>query len=725
MTAAARRVLLYADVDLNLIDGSSVWLVSMAQALALTASRVDVLLKAPVTTGRLSDALHALEGVTVHAPHARPARRRRGPDPAAPLTPAQAATRMRELDADARYDVVVCRGLAACVAAVADGTFAGRLWPYLTEVPHTRAALSDELLGRLDAIARASRRVLAQTDDARGFLEHHVPSAAGKVVLLPPMIPAGVPTADPALRPDGGPLRLVYAGKLAAAWRTLEMCDLPRRAGERGVPVTVTIIGDKVHREPSVGGWAERMREALASADGVAWLGGMSREEALAEVARHDVGLSWRAPALDASHELSTKVLEYAAAGVPPMLNRTAAHEALLGADYPLFVDDATVLDVLERAAGDPSLLARAREAASAAAEAYTVPRAAERLEAAFARTDRTPAAVRQPVRVLVASHDLKFAGELVDHLERHDGVRLTFDHWRSLHEHDVARSRALLDDADVVLCEWAGPNAAWYSREKQPGQRLVVRLHMFELGGPWLPRIDTAALDALVCVSDHYAELSTAALGLDPARVVVVPNTVDVADLDRPKHSGARFHLAVVGVVPVRKRLDRALDLVAALRAADDRFALHIRGRLPNEYPWEWRKPVVRGHYDQQLARLSAEPALAGAVALEPFGADVGSWLRRIGWVLSPSTAESFHLAPMEGMASGAVPVLWDRPGVAGIFGERWTHATTADAARWVADVAADPERWAVESAAAQDWARRYDVGRVLRAWDEVLGLA
>lgn len=722
---SGRRVLLYADVDLNLLDGSAVWLVSMAQALAATSSRVDVLLKAPVATGRLSDALHAIEGVTVHEPHTGPARRRRGPDPVAPLAPAEAAAQMRDLDARAGYDVVVCRGLAVCVAVAGDGAFAGRLWPYVTEVPHTRSALSGDLLGRLDTIARASRRLFAQTEDARGFLEHHVPSAAGKVVLLPPMIPEGVPTTDPAQDAAAGPLRLVYAGKLAADWRTLEMCDLPRRARERGVAVALTVVGDKVHREPSRVGWADRMRAALSGADGVTWAGGMSREDALAEVARHDVGLSWRAPALDASHELSTKVLEYAAAGVPPMLNRTAAHEELLGADYPLFVDDATVLEVLERVAGDRSLLARAREVAAASAREFTVPRAAERLEAAFARSDRTPTTVRQPARVLVASHDLKFAGELVDHLERHDGVRLTFDHWRSLHEHDAARSRELLADADVVLCEWAGPNVVWYAREKQPGQRLVVRLHMFELGGPWLPQIDTAALDAVVCVSDHYADLSAAALGVDRARVVVVPNTVDVADLDRPKHADARFHLALVGVVPVRKRLDRALDLVAALRTVDERFTLHVRGRLPNEYPWEWRKPVVRGHYEQQLARLGASQALCGGVALEPFGADVGSWLRRMGWVLSPSTAESFHLAPVEGMASGAVPVLWDRPGVAGVFGERWTHASTAVAAHSVAAVATDAERWAAEAAAAQEWARRYDVGRVMGAWDEVLGLA
>ena len=33
--------------------------------------------------------------------------------------------------------------------------------------------------------------------------------------------------------------------------------------------------------------------------------------------------------------------------------------------------------------------------------------------------------------------------------------------------------------------------------------------------------------------------------------------------------------------------------------------------------------------------------------------------WFRKIGYVLSTSDFESFHLAPMEGMATGSIPVV------------------------------------------------------------------
>ena len=83
------------------------------------------------------------------------------------------------------------------------------------------------------------------------------------------------------------------------------------------------------------------------------WHGGQPRAEAMRIAAEGDIGLSWRHPELDASLELSTKVLEFGQLGLPVILNRTPMHEALLGADYPLFaasLDD--VADVAALAAG-------------------------------------------------------------------------------------------------------------------------------------------------------------------------------------------------------------------------------------------------------------------------------------------------------------------------------------------------------------------------------------
>src|SRR5580700_10034358 len=117
------------------------------------------------------------------------------------------------------------------------------------------------------------------------------------------------------------------------------------------------------------------------------WHGGQPRAEAMRIAAAGDIGLSWRHPELDASLELSTKVLEFGQLGLPVILNRTPMHEALLGADYPLFaasLDD--VADVAAAAAASTAVYALAASRTSSAAAAFALDRAADRLRVYLAQ---------------------------------------------------------------------------------------------------------------------------------------------------------------------------------------------------------------------------------------------------------------------------------------------------------------------------------------------------
>lgn len=725
--ASGLRVLLYGDVDLNVMDGSATWLPSMAETLARTGAAVDVQLKAEERRDLLTAPLRRLDGVRVLA--ARP------PAGQHAMSPARAADVLQELDAADPYDVVLVRGIHACVELADRKAFEGRLWSYVTEYGYVGEDFPPERVEEISRVADASRLMLAQTPQARAVLEALVPAAAGRTVLLSPMVPDSL---VPAVRPDDhgtGPVRLVYAGKFAYDWRTDLMPDILAALQEAGVPATLTMVGDKVHREPEHRGWAAAMRARLESdMPGFEWTGAIPREEALARTAEADISLGWRTPALDLSLEISTKVLESCAVGVPPLVNRTVAHEELLGADYPLFVETLTdsAQDIAARIAAVRHELPELSRRVVEAAEPYRMT-ARARVVVGYLRrlglletprtTEPVPARTAPRTRVVLAGHDLKFAGELVDLLRDDPTVELRLDRWEGLHRHDEAASRRLVEWADVVVCEWAGPNAVWYARHKRPGQRLVVRLHMFELRGGWLSALEAGAVDRLVTVSDLYRDLTREHLAIDPERVTVIPNAVSLADLDRPAADGRRHRLGIVGVVPLRKRLDRAVDLLEALREHDDRFTLHVRGRMPWEYPHEWRKPVQREAYLDLFSRIGAGP-LREAVAFEPFGADMGSWLTKIGWVLSPSTTESFHLAPAEGMVSGAVPLVWDRPGAVGVFGEDLMVADTDAAARRVLEAVADDARWEALSAHARERVRPYDERAVAGLWREALGL-
>ena len=712
------RALVYGDVDLNLIDGSAIWAQGMVQALARAGCAVTLVLKAPVRTGRLVDPLEALDNVTVVRPHESGLA-----DPERSMDPKLAVQVLCGLDAEDRFDLIVVRG-RRLANKLAESPLAGRLWTYLTDVPQSAAELDGAAKGELARIARSSRFLLCQTEELRCFLEGAIPLANGKCVLFPPVVvlPDGLVPDIERTPPAGRALRLVYTGKFAPRWNTYEMTALPRMLAARGVDAELHMVGDKIHDDPRDPKYAKRMRTALTTEEGVIWHGGHPRGEAMRLTAGCDVGLSWRHPELDASLELSTKVLECGTLGVPVVLNRTPMHERLLGTDYPLFAaTEQDVVDALAAVAGDPERYALAAARCAEAAADYSLHAAADRLTRYLAEAFPPPI-LPQRLRVVVAGHDLKFFTRLLDHFKARSDLEVRVDHWSSLKVHDKARSTELAGWADVVICEWAGPNAIWYADHKRPGTRLVVRLHRFELYSGWLSTLDISKVDQVVCVSPHYAELTRKLTGWPAEKVVTVPNWVDVDQFDRAKPAGVEHHLGMIGIAPSRKRLDLALDVLEVLRAEDPRFMLFVKSKLPWDYWWIWEKPEEREHFEKVFRRIRRSPLLAGGVVFDSYGRDVAAWLRRIGWVLSTSDDESFHLAPAEGMASGAVPALLGWPGAETIYDTAWIHEGPQEMAASIARTVAEG-RWAEQGAKAfEQVTAAYGLAGVQRRWLDLL---
>jgi glycosyltransferase involved in cell wall biosynthesis len=736
--------LVYGDVDMNLLDGSAIWLQSVTQALVAAGCAVTVVLKAPVRTDRLVAPLRDLDAVTIRSPHTE------GLVPGltdANLTVPQAVGVLAAVDAERGYDLVVLRGRALVSAAAKAGAFDGRLWAYLTDVPQAVPALTPKAADDLTVIAKAARYLLCQTEELRCFLEGSVAAACGKSVLFPPVLPAenlkrdpertvataGAPLAHPGGRPPQTPpattLRLVYTGKFAPRWNTLEMTRLPSLLAERGVSAEVHMVGDKIHDDPRDASYRRRMRAALGevgspAVPGVIWHGGQPRAEAMRLAAAGDIGLSWRHPDLDASLELSTKVLEFGQLGLPVILNRTPMHEALLGADYPLFA--ASLDDVADVAATatDPAVFALAADRTRAAAAQFTLERAAARLRSYLTRAvapTAGAAGARTPLRVVIAGHDLKFFRPLIDYFRLQPDLEVRVDQWASLGEHDPAVSKELAEWADVVICEWCGPNAVWYSRHKRRGSRLLVHLHRFELYSHYPGQVKVGNVDQVICVSDHYARLTREHTGWPAAKVVTVPNPIDVSQLDRVKLDGVWHHLGMISIDSSRKRLDLGLDVLEELRRDDDRYVLSVKSRMPWEHWWVWQIPAERDHYAAVLRRIQRSPLLRDAVVFDDAGPDVAAWLRRVGFVLSTSDDESFHVAPAEAMASRAVPVVRHWSGAETIYDKRWIRETPTEMAALIASLAS-PADWRAAGEAAHQQSLKFELGAVCRSWHRLL---
>ncbi|HSK96618.1 MAG TPA: glycosyltransferase, partial [Euzebyales bacterium] len=456
---------------------------------------------------------------------------------------------------------------------------------------------------------------------------------------------------------------------------------------------------------------------------GLVWHGGVTRAQVAALLDDADIALSARHRELDDSLELSTKVLEYGAAGVPVVLNRVPMHTELLGDDYPLFVDDLDgLVGVLADVLDQPDRWRRARDRVHRVAADFSYDRIAERLAPHLERhvPARANAGGRAP-RVLVASHSLKFFSAIAHHLRR-CGAEVRFDVWEGHAKHDEADSKKLLDWAEIIVCEWALGNAVWYARNKHPGQRLLVRLHRMELETEFPAEIAIDAVDRVVLVSELFRTKAIEQLGWPDDALEVVPNWVDTLMLDRPKLPGAQFHLGLLGWIPIRKRLDRAVDTLERLLDHDPRWRLYLGGKLPWELRWVWQRLAEQQYFTEQLDRIRSSPRLRRAVNFDGHQPNVPSWMRKIGFVLSPSDDESFHLALAEGMASAAVPVVWPWDSASEVYDARWIHADSDAAADAIA--ATD---WEGERRVAQRYVReRYPLEPVTAAWaDLVLGHA
>lgn len=353
---SCRRIAIYGDVNLNITDGSAIWAASLAEVLAgMPEVEATLYLKARVAQSRIIAPLLDLPGLRIVEPEEKA------------LVPAAALDAIERDDEERQYDAVILRGVDLCEEAATRPALHGRLWVYLTDVPQTPEKATPEVAGRVARIVDAAGVVLCQTPQFREYMEGWIPGAVGKTRLLPPMIP---PAGQLPSRPAEGRLDVVYAGKFAPAWGVREMFDALASLRAQGRDVALHVYGDKIHNPADDPGFREEIARRLGSDDGVVWHGAVERGQLLGELPRMDVGWAWRHASLEAgTHELSTKLLEYASAGVPPVMARNAVNLSVFGDDYPLYADTAEeAVALLARLASEPGL----REVAMASASAVS-----------------------------------------------------------------------------------------------------------------------------------------------------------------------------------------------------------------------------------------------------------------------------------------------------------------------------------------------------------------
>jgi glycosyltransferase involved in cell wall biosynthesis len=369
LPASATSVLLYAPANLNQVDGSAIWVRSVVDTLLVDPDvHVTVPLRAPVRRDVITGPLRAQARVQLIDNHPRIAARSLG------LSTTQALDLIERLDAVRRFDAIILRSFALCERAVERPSLRGRIWSCYVLEPERdpgdagyRAAMAK--------IAEASRHVVVQSTGMRDLLESVVPEARGRTILLPPAIPAD----DDAPRATGTPARrLLYTGKFHPFYPVERMLDFLAELRRDDPDLEFHVAGDKFMRIDGDPDYPNRLETKLRTTPGVVWHGSLSREATTALVAEGGIALNlWDYRFGPRMNDLvvSTKLLDYAAAGVPIVLTRTPTQTELLGEGYPLFVTDVDeALGVLRRVLADAELYRSAADRAFEASRAYTYP---------------------------------------------------------------------------------------------------------------------------------------------------------------------------------------------------------------------------------------------------------------------------------------------------------------------------------------------------------------
>lgn len=369
------RVLLYCPSDLNLVDGSSIWVQSAAATLVTDPDvSVTLPLRRPELRDVITASLRRLPRVEVIPSTAAGVSGRHS------VLPPKLLDLVERLDRDRHFDAVIIRSFALALQAVERSSIRDRLWS--TYVVEPERDLDDPAhRAALRAIARGSRWLVAQSEPMRELTEQVVPEARGRVLILPP----GIPTSNGVAVDPARPVRrLFYVGKLHPFYSVPAIIDAFIALRERDPALELEVLGDKVNGGPLGEDWVADVRQRLTTTPGVIWRGAVPREEVGARLAAGGVAISaWDYRYGPRMNDLviSTKLLDYAAVGMPVVLNRTQAQVSILGSDYPLFIDGPDDLrDMLARALDDPEVYRLASERSVLASRAFAYPKLYQRI---------------------------------------------------------------------------------------------------------------------------------------------------------------------------------------------------------------------------------------------------------------------------------------------------------------------------------------------------------
>lgn len=659
--------LIYADIDLNTVDGSAIWLSSMTSILA-AGGKTILISKNPILRTTIVDNIRNRDNVLIITPENVDRSVKR-------LDMPTCVGLIRKLDHILpKLKKVVVRGLGAATELMSDRQFHKRAYLYLTDLyEHTDQTITVKPFARdnLDMLARQSAALLVQTAPIERLMRQ-MTDYPFKAIPLPPPVPDELIGNVRPQKANPSVIRIGYAGKIAPQWGIQQLISWVETLRNEGLNIEVTIIGDKIAGAPTPEANKIFRQEILAGLERInaRRLGALDRAAVAREMDGVDFAWCWR-PADFENHtlELSTKLVEGVVAGIPCITYPSQTNKDCLGVHYPFFAED---LDGFRAILTQTSI-----EVPQGLRQKIHDQHAISAIAARFSSKQQDPAKGHAGA-ICLATHSPKFIHPYYSKLKS-DGFEVSYDAWNwggPVSEIDTIRR---MSEADTIFCEWGLANAAWYSQNLSEGKRLIIRVHAQEVRGSALKfgqSIDVTKVDRFIFVTEWVRLEAIRLFGWPEEKTCVIPNFVLEDEYTfSPRSFTGPIRLGMVGIVPQQKRFDRMIELAECLVQQGHSVELHIKGPKPETIPFmQAEKRANELKYYQDLnERIGRNPALTDAVHFHDWGNDVAGFYKNVDHIISASDSESFHYALADGVLSGCHPVIWDRPEAATTFSPEW----------------------------------------------------
>lgn len=656
--------ILYADINVNVVDGSSVWFSSMASVLSHLGNVAIILKENPRSQQILSNINKKNEIVYIDPNYV---------DYNEVLNIDDSINIIKAIDCySSKLKLVVVRGIDVAFSLHQDNQFYKRTASYVTDfynIENGEFIINHEKLKKLKLVTEKTEVLITQTEEIKNKI-FEITNNKIKTVDFVPCLPKeslNYFNFKKSFSRNKKEIKIGYAGKITPTWGVVELLEWVKKIQqENDIKIKLYIASNKISA-PENGKTFRNYIHSFMKELEVEYFNDFNRDACMKMLDQMDFVWCWRPSQLeDNTLELSTKLLEAAVTGSRIINYPSAININVLGAEYPFYIKSYREFEILLK-----KKFFKAFNGELISNKIYEKHTLDKQIEVFFDEFVRNKNVCSDNKKILFASHDFKFIDPYISSLKAKGySVRKEVWDWGGHKKEKILMDN--YDWADVIFCEWGLANATWYSKVNVAKKPLFIRMHAQEVrerAQKFGNQITWENVTKVIFVSN---EIKSQALKLwskmPNNKITKIPNYLLDSKLNYITNKFNELdevRIGILGIVPQTKRYDIAVNLLNVLRKNNINAKLYVKGYRPEELEFMHapsRKHELDYYYD--VYNFIEKNNLSEHIFYEKWDNNVNQWYGNLHFILSPSDNESFHYALADGIVAGCYPLLWNWKG-------------------------------------------------------------